>query len=76
MFLQKPELVSAQIEPDIKLARAFIGACHSVIQERLSLISDGFLRRRAEQILTERLAASLANTNFSNVMAPKTGSLS
>ena len=56
VFLQKPKPVSAQIEPDIKLAHAVIGACHSVIQERLSLISNGFLRHRAEQLLAEYLA--------------------
>ena len=65
VFLQKPEPVRAQIEPDIKLARAVIGACHSVIQERLSLISNGFLRRRAEQILTDRLATEFGKYKFS-----------
>jgi hypothetical protein len=64
VFLQKPKSVSAQIEPDIKLARAVIGACHSVIEERLSLISNGFLRRRAEQILTDRLATEFGKYKF------------
>ena len=64
VFIQKPKPVSAQIEPDIKLAHAVLGACHPVIQERLSLISNGFLRRRAEQILIERLATEFGKYKF------------
>ena len=64
VFLQKPKPLSAQIEPDIKLAHSVIGACHSIIQERLSLISNEFLRRRAEQILTERLATEFGKYKF------------
>jgi len=64
VFLQKPKSVCAQIELDIELANTVIGACHSVIKERLSLISDGFLRRRAEQILTERLAIEFGKYKF------------
>ncbi len=63
VFLQKPKTVSAQIEPDIKLAHASLGRVIRSFKNDFP-ISNGFLQRRAEQILTERLATEFGKYKF------------
>ena len=64
IFIIKPNCESAKIRPDIKLARLIIEKCSPIIQERLSFISNKYLRKLAEQVLTERLASEIGKYQF------------
>lgn len=64
VFISKPKLEAGSVVPDFQMAEIIINECHSIIQDRFSVISVQFLRKRAAMFLLERLANEIGQYNF------------
>ncbi len=64
-FIQKPKINASLMDPEKKQAEAILEICEPIFLDRLSLITNRFLRTRAKQLLIERLARELGQfANF------------